>query len=219
MCSLVVSAYAMSCIWLLDKLADMAGSGGNAKTIKVLINALSILIGFGWEKAFDVGVEHISMAVEPNLPASFSNVCWFKLFLSIILCLIVMPAWRLYILGTIKEMEEDLAAEKKYIKRHEGADDLNTPLIEIKPVNKKTLEMMTNRELRTTLRLMEHEVLDTQLEGILNHTCHQRHSQIADELMKNNAEMEETIEEIITKVDEVQKLLQNQHYAGNDGSP
>merc|ERR1711935_24138 len=55
-------------------------------TARAIINASGILVGFAWERAFDIAVLNIAASVSVIGPA------WTKLFLGIGLSLLVVPA-------------------------------------------------------------------------------------------------------------------------------
>merc|ERR1711957_989742 len=108
----------------MDKLADMEATQENAdKAIKAFIGALSILIGFGWEKTFDLAVVQITKSSTKVIDEYGLCAPVFKLVLSILVCAIVIPAWRMYILPYIHELEEDVENEEeqaKEISEHEN---------------------------------------------------------------------------------------------------
>ena len=75
------------------------------KMIQQLIFSCAVLIGSGWERSFDVAIETVVKNVVPDERRLFSSV-FVKMALSIVLTLIVLPAWRWYIVPTILELEE-----------------------------------------------------------------------------------------------------------------
>merc|ERR1719188_531666 len=94
--ALLVTVIALSMIRLLDLIADDASTGEQAdKAVRAIVGSMGFLVGFSWERAFDVGVMTIS--------ASFTQVdhAVTKLVLAIVLAALVIPAWRLHILPTI----------------------------------------------------------------------------------------------------------------------
>jgi hypothetical protein len=65
------------------------------------MKALGILIGFAWEKGFDAAVESACDRMEEDfkIPDVVS-----KMFLSVCLCALVIPAWRDFFLPQIQEL-------------------------------------------------------------------------------------------------------------------
>merc|ERR1711972_163039 len=90
--ALFVTSVALSLIYAMDVLADMPETGKDFdKAIRAVVQALGILIGFSWEKAFDTAVEEVVDEVSflpPPIP---------KLALALILAAAVIPAWKWYI--------------------------------------------------------------------------------------------------------------------------
>mmetsp|Transcript_27222 Transcript_27222/g.51357 ORF Transcript_27222/g.51357 Transcript_27222/m.51357 type:complete len:541 (+) Transcript_27222:77-1699(+) len=79
--------------------------------------ALGVLIGFSWERAFDVGFEEISLKMEKSGYAHASPEV-IVVLLSAILFAVVYPAWRLYILpAAIAEEKMEAEKEKKASER------------------------------------------------------------------------------------------------------
>lgn len=96
-CIITVVCYVS--IFGLDKIADADWTDEDVDaSIRQLIDALGILIGFAWEKSFDAAVVGISSRVHA-LPA-----CVTKLLLSILICGTVIPAWRWYILPKLLKL-------------------------------------------------------------------------------------------------------------------
>jgi len=100
----------LSFIWIfgLDKIADADKASGGSKStehaLRTLVQALGILVGFSWEQAFDSAVDETAQVAR--------NPAIAKLALSIVLVIIVFPAWRFYILPTVNKLEEE--HEKKH---------------------------------------------------------------------------------------------------------
>ncbi|CAK0864223.1 unnamed protein product [Prorocentrum cordatum] len=79
-----------------------------ASFIESIVVALAILIGFSWEKAFDVAVEGVAKASEQRVPEHAT-----KLLMGVVLAGVVVPAWRLHILPHIEKMNEELEEEEE----------------------------------------------------------------------------------------------------------
>eukprot|EP00932_Pfiesteria_piscicida_P002439 SRR837773.12375.p3 GENE.SRR837773.12375~~SRR837773.12375.p3 ORF type:complete len:358 (+),score=180.27 SRR837773.12375:50-1075(+) len=129
--ALMVTAIAMSMIFLLDKLADLPITGTAVdKAIRSVVRAYGILIGFSWEKSFDTAVAEVSDNVK-FVPEHLT-----KMLLAVLLVVLVVPAWRLYILPTIlryeqleeKEEEEEAEGEAREKEAEEGRG-LQAPLL------------------------------------------------------------------------------------------
>ncbi|CAK9089838.1 Solute carrier family 35 member B1-like [Durusdinium trenchii] len=98
--ALVVSA--LSCVMLvsLDKVADYLKASGDADSavhiIQHIILAHGLLIGISWEVCFAIGMHAIGHAMEgPNV----------DVYLALFLCLVVVPAYRLFMLPELKQRE------------------------------------------------------------------------------------------------------------------
>jgi len=101
-------------IFVLDKLADADFTDDAIdKSIRELIKALGILIGFAWEKSFDAAVVSVAEEASHSLAPSVT-----KLVMSVVICFTVIPAWRWYILpqlqalGCFDEEDEEAAEEE-----------------------------------------------------------------------------------------------------------
>jgi hypothetical protein len=102
--ALFLSAVSFLFIRILDKIIDQEILGKEPEeAIELVIQGLGVLVGFSWEQCFDVAVGVVASANEHMLPPSLS-----KLVMSVLLVLIVFPAWRLYIL----ESEQKLLSER-----------------------------------------------------------------------------------------------------------
>jgi hypothetical protein len=100
--ALSTSFVAFLFIFVLDKIEDMESTGAVAdKCMRSIIIALSILIGFAWEHSFDGGVEVLA---ELTAEKNEMYPVWVKLFMAAGVFATVVPAWRLYILKTVKSL-------------------------------------------------------------------------------------------------------------------
>lgn len=107
---------------ILDYFADMEATGKETDAaIRSLISTLGVLVGFSWEKCFDVAVDNIAEKIE-SVPPELT-----KLALALVLASSVLPAWRWYILpvldrlgGFEEEGEEDEEEECEDPKAIEG---------------------------------------------------------------------------------------------------
>jgi hypothetical protein len=108
----VILGWAFSMIFILDKLADQTWTDKEVdKSLRGLNKALGILIGFAWERSFDASVVRMANSTSMFSPAVT------KLILSLLLCAIVVPAWRQFILPELQRLmvfeEEDEEAEEE----------------------------------------------------------------------------------------------------------
>lgn len=137
--ALFVTSIAFIMIFFLDKIADaFAQSSQNHKSdtdqaIRSIVQAFGILIGFSWEKAFDTAVQSCTAVI------SFMPPAWSKLVLAIGLAAVVIPAWRMHILPTIMEYEEDEEEEeeegREEANKTKGNTDLDKPLLANEPID------------------------------------------------------------------------------------
>jgi len=114
---------AIAFIFLIDFLADRLKVGQGQRTLRFMVVALGLLVGFAWEKSFDIAMEDVAH--------SGGLLGWHPGFTTyiqgIVLLIIVLPAWYMYILPqaikakhsedhegeAAKEMESDKAGEQK----------------------------------------------------------------------------------------------------------
>jgi hypothetical protein len=120
--ALVCTSVAFACIFALERLEDAHISNDMDKGVATLILSLAILVGFSWERGFDVALDIIAKRVSGvAFSESEKGTGLVVLFLAIILSSIVLPAWRWYILPCELDLErsyqERRENEKKDIKR------------------------------------------------------------------------------------------------------
>lgn len=100
--ALVVSFLAFCLIRVLDLIEDMEYTGDvTDKCTRSMIDSLAILIGFSWEHAFEIGVGVIAELTK-------GRGVWCppvaKFVLAVAVALVVIPAWRLYILKMVLKL-------------------------------------------------------------------------------------------------------------------
>jgi len=106
--ALFVTSMALALIFALDYLADLEATDEAVdKALRTGVQALAILIGFSWEKAFDDAVVSITAAVTV-VPRSLM-----RLVLAVVLAGVVIPAWRFYILPIIYDFKSSDMEEKE----------------------------------------------------------------------------------------------------------
>jgi len=112
--SLFLSGFACSMIIVLDKIED-ASENTHKKTthkiVKNIVTGLSILVGFTWEITLDGCTEAVTSLFRTEKRQLVS-----KLSGSILISLVVLPAWRRYILHTVmtlmRHRKEERVAKK-----------------------------------------------------------------------------------------------------------
>merc|ERR1711920_101954 len=109
--ALFVTAISILSIFILDKLADLDCTKKETdKMLREAVKSLAILIGFGWEKTFDMGVIQITTYKKSETPLP---PCISQLIMGICICALVIPAWRIYILPYIVEFDEKAEEQEK----------------------------------------------------------------------------------------------------------
>lgn len=117
--AMFLSFASFALIFILDKIADMDATGENAdRAIRTIITSLGLVIGFSWEQCFDMAVESITERMSGDAPK-----CWPKLLITLFLAIIVLPAWRLYILKNVMELEAKSDADPFSINAEEETDE------------------------------------------------------------------------------------------------
>lgn len=99
--ALVLSIVCGLAVFLLDFIDDQTrGNGKNdgAKAIRVIIQAIAILIGFSWEHCFDAGV----LAATKSAPHKRAA----KFVMGLVVFFFLVPAWRRHILTKVMAYEE-----------------------------------------------------------------------------------------------------------------
>jgi hypothetical protein len=119
--AMAVSGFALVFVFCLDVIDDtMVDMGGseNAKVapmaIATAINALSILVGFSWEHSFDGGVAAVA--------GQTSNPIMTKFVLAVIVFVMMVPAWRRYILVraiSLDQIKVERTKKKKAKKKND----------------------------------------------------------------------------------------------------
>ncbi|CAE7602075.1 unnamed protein product [Symbiodinium pilosum] len=118
--ALFLSVVSFLMIFVLDKVEDNHLFGEDSEiaegATEKMISGLGILIGFSWEQSFDTAVDVVAIGLKHDCPPLIS-----KMVMSVILVLIVFPAWRVYILPMERELCEETTeegAQKALLKRY-----------------------------------------------------------------------------------------------------
>lgn len=90
---LAVVASGLSCvlIFAVDTLEDMVGQESWRSLTQSIISALSLLVGFSWQRGFEHAVKCMTASF------SRSNPMLMKMAISLVVVVLVLPAWRKYI--------------------------------------------------------------------------------------------------------------------------
>eukprot|EP00446_Apocalathium_sp_SHHI-4_P093403 CAMPEP_0177446428 /NCGR_PEP_ID=MMETSP0369-20130122/7071_1 /TAXON_ID=447022 ORGANISM="Scrippsiella hangoei-like, Strain SHHI-4" /NCGR_SAMPLE_ID=MMETSP0369 /ASSEMBLY_ACC=CAM_ASM_000364 /LENGTH=437 /DNA_ID=CAMNT_0018918637 /DNA_START=20 /DNA_END=1333 /DNA_ORIENTATION=- len=153
--------------------------------IRVVVNSIGILIGFAWEKAFDVAVVEISETVKVVPPQ------WTKLALSVSLVALVVPAWYRHILPTILELETDSESEghsEHHKEENVEEGHLSRPLLNGMPKEE-------NGDLKKTCESLRRQVAELE-----------RSAANARALEEKNRELEAAIVAISRELGDLQQL-------------
>jgi len=218
--ALAVTFLSLGDITILDKIRDRHATSKRVdKILKSFITTLSMLIGFAWEKCFDSSVDTIAHGGRRIFPPVAT-----KLILSILLCSIVIPAWRFFILPTIMEYEEKEEEEEEEEEKEgeegeeeEGGEgepkdeeaqvtsrDLGAPLLQNEasstkaPLEKMSLVGLTVPALKKKVREAETKLREA------NEISFQKDKENV-ELMKKNAELETSLSAVAIRLQKLQE--------------
>lgn len=93
-------------VFVLSSVAERFKSNKLAeKALGSLELALGVLVGFSWERAFDVGFEEVEHALVHDPRGSVIPAWVTVALLSILLLVVVAPAWRYYIFTKVRTLE------------------------------------------------------------------------------------------------------------------
>lgn len=191
-----VVALGMIFVFMLAEASDKTSEQMD-EAIRAVINAIGILIGFAWEKAFDVAVAEIAVSVH-EFPEPVT-----KLGLACCLVLLVVPAWYRHILPTILRFEEEEEEEQEEVdKLEKGGHADQREIKEIEGVLKEPLlgdDSQDQSQLRTACEQYKKQIEDLQAEAT-------RKTQANQQLEQKNQELEESIVNISKELSELQAL-------------
>lgn len=101
--ALSLSGVCCALIFVFDYLVDLEETDDSVdEAIKKIISGLSLLVGFAWEQSFE-GATH-------NLASVSHNPVTMKVVLALAVVVIVVPAWRWYILVKVSKVEAEHGA-------------------------------------------------------------------------------------------------------------
>lgn len=111
--AVAISLMSVGLIFLLDYIEDLEATPELVdRCLRGIIVSLSIMIGFGWEEAFESGMEVIA---ESSQGHGSEYTMLVKLLLGLAVLAIVMPAWRWYILRMALSFEEASEGAHAYV--------------------------------------------------------------------------------------------------------
>jgi len=108
--ALVCTSVAFFLIFGLEKLEEAlqggAGGGELDRSVHALILSLAVLVGFSWERSFDVSLDLIAERLSSTmLEGSHDSTGLVVFALACILCAVVLPAWKWFILPMDLKLE------------------------------------------------------------------------------------------------------------------
>jgi len=120
--TLLVSITAFCAIWAIDCMSDVAVDPVMEKALRSIIKSLGVLVGFSWEQAFAAGIEDIVVNIEEAEAAGVETgggeaghslvPVFVKTGMAIVLSIVVVPAWRMYILKNVLKLRREFAEQK-----------------------------------------------------------------------------------------------------------
>jgi len=132
--TMLVSISGFAIIWIFDRLSDMA-SLSVEKALRSIIKSIGVLVGFSWEQAFAAGVEDIVESLEPaaeHASAQGHRTHWMLFFvktgMAFGLSVVVVPAWRMYILRSVLRLRKDYEAHSTASRVRKSE---HTPILEL----------------------------------------------------------------------------------------
>ncbi|CAK0865223.1 unnamed protein product [Prorocentrum cordatum] len=113
-----LNAFVCGAIFVMDTVHDRIKEGSastrggqesaalGAQIVRINVTALSILVGFSWEHCFDGGV----MAISDR--AAHKQRLFVQIALGIMVCVVILPAWRRYILQRVMQIEDEVPRQE-----------------------------------------------------------------------------------------------------------
>jgi len=134
--SMIVSIVAFFVIWIIDCVFDRTEDRSVEAALRSIIKAIGVLIGFSWEQAFASGVESIVLNLEgeggahhgghegaaEGEDASYLGLI-IKCGMAAALGIVVIPAWRKYILRSVLRLRRKHEAMKHKHETEQRQDD------------------------------------------------------------------------------------------------
>lgn len=105
--ALAFSFFVLALIFPLDNLADNGYI--DEKGMRALMGAFGLLLGLSWEGAFDQAIEALGKELEGTPQRQFLVMVG----MSMALCVVVLPAWAMYVLPAALEGKAHFSGKKK----------------------------------------------------------------------------------------------------------
>jgi len=121
--AMMISYYAFFQIFVLDFIADHLKSKFIKRCCRLVTQGFGLCLAFAWEANFDIAIETIAEGDKQFSEAGL------KVGIALILCVIVAPAWGMYILPMTMEEEE---TETKEVEKGEAGKEGAPPAEEEK---------------------------------------------------------------------------------------
>jgi hypothetical protein len=114
--ALVNTCAAFLCIFVLERLEGVLQDQDIQKGVKKLNLSLAILVGFSWEKGFDVAIDLIGERVSSSVfgESARDGAGVIVLIISVVLCAMVLPAWKWFIFPIEQEFERRLEVVARF---------------------------------------------------------------------------------------------------------
>jgi len=120
--ALTVSLICVCLMYLFDKIADRLSDVAHGEygacannfitSIRQLILSFGMMVGFSWEHAFSLGVEDMANRMRDQRNLSQFMTCMLRIFICSLVILIVLPAYRWYIVPTLYTRKHQHKLEK-----------------------------------------------------------------------------------------------------------
>lgn len=113
--ALVLTAFSLLHILFINVIHKALPEGmGGHKSLWSIVLAFGVLVGFAWERVFDIAMDSFEEDMTINNVMNANLAHWFcKRALPILLCCLFLPAWWLYILARHHEHREAHEAPKQ----------------------------------------------------------------------------------------------------------
>lgn len=124
----MLTAFAAGSVFAVDAVADAMRNSYEddrdtlqflEEITRVIVNSLGILVGFSWEHSFDGSVEDVSHETQIEVGEWKLMPAEFQLFLGISVCILILPAWRDFILEKVMLIDAMLKQKRGMSEAHE----------------------------------------------------------------------------------------------------